>query len=268
MKVHRTVICFAFLTLHDGNTGLINAEILVKQGGNITRACSFKLSGSRKIFCKEECEEQDILVETDGDRAQSGRYSIEYKEGSFPVSDTLLYVSITNLTKSDSGRYRCSLDGYWAPDSYEEFDIRVEDDPTTSKPNWTPRPFSTSVPSASTLTTTQSLSSGRSTPSSASPEVTKQTQQQQTTATGSQLYVRLILVVLIIVTSSALLILCRKRTSKPKGPLVETEYANVLEPSRVSEEIREEDRQSRSPPVEISTVYTFHCSQISETEWD
>ncbi|XP_038577718.1 uncharacterized protein LOC119905076 [Micropterus salmoides] len=264
MKVHRTLICFAFLTLQDGNTGLINAEILVKEGGNLTRTCFFTFSGRRKIFCKEECEEQDILVETAGNRAQSGRYSIEYKKGTYPVSSTLLFVIITNLTKSDSGRYRCRLDRFFHPVSYEEFDIRVEDAPTTSKPNWTPRPLSTSVPSASTLTTTQSLGSGRSTPSSASPEVTKQTQQQQTTATGSQLYVRLILVVLIIVTSSALLILCRKRTSKPKGPLVETEYANVLEPSRVSEEIREEDRQSRSPPVEISTVHTFHCSQISE----
>lgn len=121
---------FTFSTaLQDGNTGLINAEILVKQGGNITRACSFKLSGSRKIFCKEECEEQDILVETDGDRAQSGRYSIEYKEGTFPISSTLLYVSITNLTKSDSGRYRCGLGGTSVPESFSDFEVRVSDVP-------------------------------------------------------------------------------------------------------------------------------------------
>ncbi|XP_045911759.1 uncharacterized protein LOC123974844 isoform X2 [Micropterus dolomieu] len=262
MKVRHTVICFFFLTLQDGNTGLINAEILIKEGGNITRACSFKLSGSRKIFCRNECEEQDILVETAGDRAQSGRYSIEYKEGSFPVSDTLLYVSITNLTKSDSGRYRCSLDRYWAPDSYEEFDIRVEDDSTTSKPNWTPRPLSSSVPSASTLTTTKSLSSssGSSKPSSASPEATKQTHQEHrtpATGPGALLYVGLILVVMIIILSVAVLIFCRKKTSKPKEPPVEMEYANVAEPDRVYEEIRNEDTQSRSPPVEISTVYTY-----------
>ncbi|XP_038577713.1 endochitinase 2-like isoform X2 [Micropterus salmoides] len=261
MKVHHTLICFFFLTLQDGNTGLINAEILVKEGGNITRTCFFTFSGGRKIFCKEECEEQDILVETAGDRAQSGRYSIEYKKGSFPVSDTLLYVSIKNLTKSDSGRYRCRLTRFLFPDSYEEFDIRVEDDPTTSKPNWTPRPLSTSVPSASTLTTTQSLStsSKSSTPSSASPEATKQTHQEHRTpaagpATGVPLYVGLILVAMIILLSAAVLIFCRKRT---KEPPVESEYANVTKPNPMYEEIRDEDRQSRSSPVEISTVYTY-----------
>ncbi|XP_038577717.1 uncharacterized protein LOC119905075 isoform X4 [Micropterus salmoides] len=273
MKVCHTVICFFFLTLQDGNTGLINADILIKEGGNITHACSFTFSGSRKIFCRNECEEQDILVETAGDRAQSGRYSIEYREGTYPVSSTLLYVSITNLTKSDSGRYRCSLDRDWAPDSYEEFVIRVEDDSTTSKPNWTPRPLSTSVPSASTLTTTKSLStsSKSSTPSSASPEATKQTHQEHRTPAagpGVLLYVGLILVVMIIILSVAALIFCRKKTSKPKEPPVEMEYANVAEPDRVYEEIRNEDTQSRSPPVEISTVYTYTKPNGVETTND
>ncbi|XP_044066041.1 uncharacterized protein LOC122882587 isoform X2 [Siniperca chuatsi] len=203
MNVGHTLTCFFFLTLRDGNTGLINAEIPVHtgtEGGNITVGCSFYLSGVRKIFCKDECEGKDILVETTGDRAQSGRYSIEYIEGTFPLISTLLYVSITKLTKSDSGRYRCSLDRFLIPDSSEEFEIRVTD------------------------------------------------------ATGVQLYVRLILVVMIIVSSVVVLIFCRKRASKPKEPHVEMEYATVTKPSRVSEEIREEDRESRSPPVEISTL--------------
>ncbi|XP_045912808.1 uncharacterized protein LOC123975391 isoform X2 [Micropterus dolomieu] len=260
MKVHHTLICFFFLTLQDGKTGLINAEIHNGiEGGNITVKCSFTFSGSRKIFCRNECEEKDILVETAGDRAQSGRYSIEYTGRVF--SSELMNVSITNLTKSDSGRYRCRLDRDWAPDSYEEFVIRVEDAPITSKPNWTPRPLSTSVPSASTLTTTQSLStsSKSSTPSSASPEATKQTHQEHTTpaagpATGVLLYVGLILVVMIILLSAAVLIFCRKRT---KEPPVESEYANVTKPNPMYEEIRDEDRQSRSSPVEISRVKTY-----------
>ncbi|XP_044066037.1 uncharacterized protein LOC122882585 [Siniperca chuatsi] len=256
MKVGHTLICFFFLTLRDGNTGLINAEIPVHtgtEGGNITVGCSFTFSGSRKIFCKEECEGKDILVETTGDRAQSGRYSIEY-EGAI-LSSERMFVSITKLTKSDSGRYRCILDR-WIKDSSEEFEIRVTDAPITSKPNWTLRPFSTSVPSASTLKTTQSLrsSSGSSTPSSAS---TLKTTQPPAAATAVLPYLGLILAVMIVVFLAAVLIFCRKRASKPKEPPAESEYANVTKPSRVYEEIREEDRQSRAPPVEISTLYTY-----------
>lgn len=55
--------------------------------------------------------------------------------------------------------------------------------PTTLKPNWTPGPLPTSVPSSSTPTTTQSLisSSGSSTPSSVSPNTTHQSAAAQRT---------------------------------------------------------------------------------------
>uniref|UniRef100_A0A3B4H930 Immunoglobulin subtype domain-containing protein n=2 Tax=Haplochromini TaxID=319058 RepID=A0A3B4H930_9CICH len=79
------------------------------EGGTITVGCSFTLSGSRKLFCKEKCEKGNILIETTDDSAQSGRYSIKYIEGFFLIH-TVVYVSITELEKSDSGRYRCSLD--------------------------------------------------------------------------------------------------------------------------------------------------------------
>ncbi|XP_051280300.1 uncharacterized protein LOC127376922 isoform X21 [Dicentrarchus labrax] len=265
MKVYHTLICFFFLSLQDGNIRLINAEILVHtgtEGGNITVKCSFSSSGRRKIFCKRKCKGKDILIETNEDRAQSGRYSIEYEERT--DGSALLYVSITNLTKSDLGRYRCWLDIKWSRDLTEDFELRVEDAPTTSKPKrktTTKAPFTPSVPSASTPTTTQSLSSssGSSTPSSSSPETTNQPEQQQRAAgPGLLLYVSLTLVVMIVVLSAAVLIFCRKRASKPKEPPVETEYANGTEQTnRVYEEIREEDKQSRSPPAEISTVYTY-----------
>uniref|UniRef100_A0A3Q4IGF6 Immunoglobulin subtype domain-containing protein n=1 Tax=Neolamprologus brichardi TaxID=32507 RepID=A0A3Q4IGF6_NEOBR len=79
------------------------------EGGTITVGCSFTLSGSRKLFCKEKCEKGNILIETTDDSAQSGRYHIKYIEGFFLIH-TVVYVSITELEKSDSGRYRCSLD--------------------------------------------------------------------------------------------------------------------------------------------------------------
>ncbi|KAF3707085.1 hypothetical protein EXN66_Car000258 [Channa argus] len=128
MDVHHILICFFFLSLQDGNTGLTNAQITTRtgtEGGNITVKCSFYFSGSRKLFCKGDCTTGNILIETTSNRAQSGRYSIEYKEGFFPSTPTLMYVSITQLNKSDSGLYRCSLDRRLRPDSHDEFKITV-----------------------------------------------------------------------------------------------------------------------------------------------
>ena len=72
------------------------------------------------FFCKEKCEEGNVLIETTDVRAQSGRYSLEYK-------DFFLYVSISQLTKSDSGRYRCGLERTVLTDEFSEFEIRVSD---------------------------------------------------------------------------------------------------------------------------------------------
>ncbi|KAF1389960.1 hypothetical protein PFLUV_G00053110 [Perca fluviatilis] len=272
MNVCQSLICFFFLTLQDGNIGLINAEIIERtgtEGGNITVGCSFTFSGRRRIFCKDECKDGDILIDTEEITAQRGRYSIEYKKTS--TFSPILYVSITNLTQSDSGRYRCSLDRFLSPDGNINFEIRVTDAPTSPL-----RPSSPSVPSASTLMTSQSLSSIpssastlmtsqslSSTPSSASPEASEQPPQKHTAPAApaahtprALLYVGLTLVLFFIMLSVALLIFCRKRAWKPKEPPLETEYAIVTDANRVYEEIRE-DRQSTSPPVEVSTVYTY-----------
>ncbi|KAL3064701.1 hypothetical protein OYC64_000856 [Pagothenia borchgrevinki] len=252
MNARHSLICFFFLTLRDGNSGLTNAQNLDRtetEGGNITVACSFSFSGGRKMFCKGKCEEGNILVETTGDSAQRGRSSIRYVEGSL-LSNAILYVSITKLTKSDAGRYQCGLeDRSLLPDSYQDFEIRVTDAPTSSKPEVTLTPFPTSAPSASTLTTTQSLSS---IPSSAPPE---RITHPQPDGPGVVLYVGLILLVMFIVLSVALLIFCRKRARKK--PPMETEYVSDTENNQLYEEIREEDRGSSSPPAETSTIYSY-----------
>ncbi|XP_036959088.1 flocculation protein FLO11-like isoform X2 [Acanthopagrus latus] len=284
MKVHQMLICIFILSLQDGNTGLINAEtITVTEGGNFTHACVFFVSGSRKIFCKEGCEEKDILVETTGDRAQRGRYSIEYKQTG--VISSVLYVSITNLTKSDSGRYTCRVDRGIL--SNKEFEIRVEDAlitepnrplpprppsvPSTSAPTTTqssnfvpgtlitepnrplpPRPPSVLSTSAPTTTQSSNVVPRSSTPSSASTDTSSQSGER---TAGVQLYVCLALLFMVVMLSVAVVIFCRGRASKPKGKPVETEYADVTEASQAYEEIRE-DRERRSSPVEISTVYT------------
>ncbi|XP_050923584.1 uncharacterized protein LOC108890929 isoform X3 [Lates calcarifer] len=218
MKVHHTLICF-FLMLQE--TDLINAETFIRtepEGGNMTVTCTFNFSGSKKIFCKNECtEDKDILIETEENRAQSGRYSIEYKEGFYPVSSTLLYVTITQLTKSDSGRYRCSLERTGFSDGYDEIDLRVTDAPTTSIPDCTLPPFSTSLPSASTPTliqTTQSLTSS----SSSSPETTKQ---PETSSAGSGYFLVLVtcvpVVMVVVLLVVVLLLLYRKKIKVSHG---------------------------------------------------
>ncbi|XP_039878496.1 uncharacterized protein LOC120727948 [Simochromis diagramma] len=245
-----TLVCFIFLTaLQDGNTGLVKAQTLThraEEGGSITVKCNFYFPGSRKLFCKEKCEDGNILVETSDDAAQNGRYSIEYVK-TYITSYPTLYVSITQLKQSDSGQYRCSLDGDLWTDGNDDFELIVTEASTTSTPNGTLRPFSASVflSSASTPPTAQSLSStsGSSTPSSAS--------------SGSSdvlIYVGLILLVMIVVLSAALLIFYMKsRTTKPRGLPVETD----TEADRLYEEIREGDVASRSPPVKVSSVYDY-----------
>ncbi|KAJ4934205.1 hypothetical protein JOQ06_007007 [Pogonophryne albipinna] len=268
MNARHSLICFFFLTLRDGNSGLTNAENLDRtgtEGGNITVACSFTFSGGKKMFCKGKCEGGEILVETTGDSEQKGRYSIRYKE--LGLLSAILYVSITNLTKSDVGWYRCGLVRF-GPDSNTDFEIRVTDAPTSSKPKVSVRPSSTSAPSASTLTPTQSLSSVPSSastltptqslssvPSSASPERTTQQGQTAPAGHGVVMYVGLILLTMFIVLSVALLIFCRKRARKE--PPVETEYVSDTETNQLYEEIREEDRGSSSPPAETSTIYSY-----------
>ena len=88
-------------------------------------SCHLTSSGSTKFFCKGECKEEDILIKTDDVTAQSGRYSIRYEDGS--SGRRTVTVTITQLTKSDSGRYRCGLGGSSAPDAYTDFDITVTD---------------------------------------------------------------------------------------------------------------------------------------------
>ncbi|XP_044206457.1 uncharacterized protein LOC122981771 isoform X3 [Thunnus albacares] len=178
-------------------------------GTNFTKGCLNTVNGSRKFFCKDECKkEEDILVETEENRAQNGRYSIEYREGSVFG----LYVTITQLKKSDTGRYRCGYGRSSSPDSSNTFLIFVVDAPTTSKPNRTLRPFPTSVPSASTPTTTQSLisSSGSFTPSSSFPETTEQ-------FTGYFLPPAVIVPVIVVLLTVVLLLLYKLKMKRNCG---------------------------------------------------
>ena len=111
--------------LQDGNSGLAKAQIYVytgTEGEDIRVTCPFPSSGSTKVFCKNDCKEKDLLIETTDVSAQSGRYRIKYEE-LHPGAD--VSVSISQLTKSDSGWYSCGLNG--STMSYGHFRITVVD---------------------------------------------------------------------------------------------------------------------------------------------
>ncbi|KAK2851940.1 hypothetical protein Q5P01_008216 [Channa striata] len=202
--------------LQDGNTGLTNAQITTRtgtEGGNITVGCLFSASKSRRrFFCKGDCTTGNILIETTNDRAQSGRYSIEYEEEFYPSTQILMNVSITQLKKSDSGLYMCSLDIEWALDPNSEFKINVIEETTL-------QPFTASLSSTFT-TTTQSLgsSSGRFTPSSSVTETNKEPETKSPAVSGFLLIliicVLVVLVMLGVVLLAVAVLLLRKNMRK------------------------------------------------------
>ncbi|XP_024653977.2 uncharacterized protein LOC105941289 isoform X2 [Maylandia zebra] len=123
MKVRHTLICCFFLSLQEGNPEVTDAQILHYGviGGDFKAGFSFNSPGTWKMFCREECEGENILINTTDVRAQTGRYSIEYEwTGSHG-----LYVSISKLTESDSGQYSCGLAGSSSSASLTQFVIVV-----------------------------------------------------------------------------------------------------------------------------------------------
>uniref|UniRef100_A0A667WTE6 Immunoglobulin domain-containing protein n=1 Tax=Myripristis murdjan TaxID=586833 RepID=A0A667WTE6_9TELE len=91
------------------------------EGEDVTVGCFYNLAKDKeKYFCKETCTGEDILIETSQDRYQNGRYSMTHAEtGVFSLT-------ITQLTKSDSGTYYCG-EGSAVKDVCSKFQIEVQD---------------------------------------------------------------------------------------------------------------------------------------------
>ena len=110
--------------LQDGNIGLINAQIPIytgTEGESITAPCNFETTGRWRYFCKDECKGY-ILSMYSGSH-QNGTSSMRYYETS---GGSRLDVTITQLRKSDSGRYRCGLNSYRSG-PYKQFELVVRD---------------------------------------------------------------------------------------------------------------------------------------------
>ncbi|XP_030589608.1 uncharacterized protein LOC115783098 [Archocentrus centrarchus] len=123
MKVHHTLICFFFLSLQDGNTDVTDEKFLFYgvPGGDVTAEFGFNSPGTWKMFCREKCEGENILINTTDDIHPRGRYRSEY------IYESPYYafsVSISELTTSDSGQYRCVLGGS-SSSSYGQFGVVV-----------------------------------------------------------------------------------------------------------------------------------------------
>ncbi|XP_076734726.1 uncharacterized protein LOC101468633 isoform X2 [Maylandia zebra] len=230
-----TVVCFIFLALHDGNTGQVkrgSPTYRRREGENIRVECKFSYSGTKKFFCKGKCEKRNILIETTKNAAKNDRYSIQYVEKSVLSSD-ILYVSIGQLKKSDTGPYMC-LSKTWLGDLSHEFYILVTEGSTTKTETATTTTSTTKTTKAIPTTETSVFSSESAGVSSVSPETSKQPQRSP--------------------ASSALLIFCKnKRASKDKGPL-ENENGDITQVNQLYEEIREMDTL---PPLGVSSAYTY-----------
>ncbi|KAL4007560.1 hypothetical protein ACER0C_001412 [Sarotherodon galilaeus] len=124
------ILHFLFFCFLSGPAGLIKEKHNIwsaAEGANASLRCPLTLSGSTKFFCKEKCERaEDILIKTDGSTAQSGRYSIKYKNGA--SGRGIVFLTFTQMIKSDAGMYRCGLGRPSAPDSYSDFEVRVSND--------------------------------------------------------------------------------------------------------------------------------------------
>ncbi|XP_053280078.1 uncharacterized protein LOC128441964 isoform X2 [Pleuronectes platessa] len=230
----------------DGSSGV--KQLYKRSGGNVTVRCVFNNPKGSKFFCREECgETKNVLIKTSGDEDQSGRYSIRYYSRS-EGGGGFLFLTITQLISSDSGRYRCSI----GEESHRDFEVIVRDVSTTTSPS-SSSSFTRS--SASPETTNQSEDQ--------TPETTNQSEDQTPETTGADTFstknliltVRLTLVVLVVLLSGAALIFCRNRTNRPREPPVETDPSSVPEPDPVYEDFRDEGR----PPaaVEISPDYSY-----------
>lgn len=85
---------------------------------SVTITCSHVwATGNRKYFCRDPCEDKDVVV--DSLSSSSVRYQLQDRGDTFTVT-------ITDLKKTDSGRYWCVVDRSIA-DTYAEVILTVLD---------------------------------------------------------------------------------------------------------------------------------------------
>ncbi|KAM4571159.1 uncharacterized protein V3H82_010854 isoform 3-T3 [Fundulus diaphanus] len=203
--------------LLDGNK---DHHVYKEAGSSLTVACSFKYTGRKRLFLRGGPGEEEVLVRTDGERGERGRYTLEY-DGR--PSGGVLLVTITQLTQSDSGRYRCTMDRTFLPDLYRDFSISVTNaaDPSTSTP-----------------TTTEGLSSSSGSVTNLSREILTSS---DSPSRHNVLLMVLTLTISINLLYVALLVFCRKTRGKAQtAPDAQMEQTSETEAGTIYENLSEE----------------------------
>lgn len=111
-----------------GPGGLASASFnmyAAAEGENGTISCYFSQSGSTAFFCKNECKGEDILIQTDSNADQNGRFHLGRRRESSGWS--VVSLTFSHLSWLDSGRFRCSLGSGSVVDTYIDFKIIVFD---------------------------------------------------------------------------------------------------------------------------------------------
>ncbi|XP_030279481.1 uncharacterized protein LOC115585321 isoform X2 [Sparus aurata] len=119
MNYHHVVLfCFSSAVIN-GNAAPNNPHTKME---GLDFFSQYKLNvqpGSRIYLCRNDCRKEDILVETQRESMQTGRYRIRYDK-----TDNKVHVVITDLIPSDTGSYKVGV-GEYSPGSYKEFKIKV-----------------------------------------------------------------------------------------------------------------------------------------------
>ncbi|XP_027867169.1 uncharacterized protein LOC114140986 isoform X2 [Xiphophorus couchianus] len=256
-----TLLCF-FLSLQISSIPAAVNQFTGSAGEDFSGHCGSSFSGTRKIFCRENCGNGNVLIETTENSAENGRYSIEYVKVHGPNIYSFS-VKISALTESDSGRYRCGLGQ--SSESYQDFTLTVSgvDKMSTS---------SVSVSTPLTSTPTDSWSLGFST-GSFTPSVSSETTNQSTTSdcSPSQTAADVRLFVLpalaffaALLSAMMMMVFCRRRSKKPQtdSPVETDQSPAACETTRIDDDddddddgVREEDGRWRSADVEIYLAY-------------
>ncbi|XP_040007575.1 uncharacterized protein LOC120803300 isoform X2 [Xiphias gladius] len=307
MKIVHTLICCFYLSLQGGI-----AQIFIysgPEGGNVTVECPVFSWGTTKIFCKETCETGNVLIDT-RESSQRGRYRID--DGGNRVS-----VTITGLTKSDSGMYSCSrgttvqtkleiivtdvqLDGTRGPSEEKPLYKRAGGNVTVkcifrnggewkyfckeeckeltksdsgryrcgvgrrSRKNfWDFEIIVTDVPSASTPPATSSSTSSAFRKINNLPPESEAPNTEA--ATDTPLYVGLTLAAVVVLLTVAVLIFCKKRIYKPKEPPEGKQDDFVAAANRVYDDIREEASFQRKDEDDSSKCIYARVNFSSKT---
>ncbi|KAA0721816.1 hypothetical protein E1301_Tti021706 [Triplophysa tibetana] len=118
-------------------------DINGRERGNITVTCTHTwASTNRKYFCRDPCEDRDVLVSSD--QSPSGRFSLK----TFPGNGKFT-VTITDLQESDSGIYWCGVDRV-AVDTFHQVTLKVSKAADTHTTQRTPTPETKPEPQTST----------------------------------------------------------------------------------------------------------------------